>query len=288
MSLGFHLGLEAGLGDRRGANGALGGVTTVSYRFLVGWLIPTLQSLFLLVGQRDFFRGFVNGRGQLSVDRRKGRVGDISTPESAADDHAECIEVQILDVGRRFDNAASDNAGPLPDQLGGTEGVGEDVVVQARDTTEPINRDRTDFMEKVSARRVPNRPSYLLSLSGLTSPGTRAEHLDDGVCGNGGKTVCDGAIGELLNCIADFPDPRIAFLYCDADVGVLVEHLVDGDEVLIVLIMTAGTQNISPIQCVAVKTMHTQSCRRRGQYDPGPFPRGGPRSPWRPWRSRWS
>ena len=214
---------------------------------------------------------------------------NIAAPESATDDHSESVEVEVLDVGGRFDDAASDEAGLLPDQISGAEGVGEEIVVQARDTTEPINRDGTDFIEEIRIRRIPNGPDCLLSLGSLTPAGARTEHLDDGVGGDGTKAIGDGAVGELFNGVVHLLNPNsVVFLYRDADVGVLVEHLVDGDEVLIVLIVTARMQNISPMQRVAVETMHTQSCRRRGRYDPEPFPRDGPRSPWRPWRSRWS
>ena len=216
-------------------------------------------------------------------------MADIAAPESATDDHSESVKVEVLDVGGGFDDAASDEASLLPDQISGAEGVGEEIVVQARDTTEPINRDGTDFVEEVRMRRVPNGPDYSLSLGSLTPAGAGAEHLDDGVGGDGRKAICDGAIGELFNGLVHFLNPNsLVFLYRDADVGVLVEHLVDGDEVLVVLIVTARMQNISPMQCVAVETVRTQSCRRRGQCDPEPFPRDGPRSPWHPWRSRWS
>ena len=86
---------------------------------------------------------------------------------------------------------------------------------------------------------VSNRSGCLLSLSGLTPPGARAEHLYDGVDCNGGKAVCDGTAGELLNGLMHFIDPNFALLYCDADIGVLVKHLVDGDEVLVPFIVTA-------------------------------------------------
>jgi hypothetical protein len=204
--------------------------------------VPVLQNLFLGLGQREPVRGFVHGHDQLSVDRGKGGTGDVTAPESAADDHAKSVGVDVLDVGGGFDDAASDDAGLLPDQLGGGERVGEDVVVQARDTTEPINRDGADFVEKVSSGRVLNKSSYPLSLSGLTPTGTGAEHLDDGVGSDGVETVCDGTGGKLLNGFPDFLDPNVALLYGNPNVGVLVEHLFDGDEVFIVFIVTARIQ----------------------------------------------
>ena len=205
-----------------------------------GRLVPALQSVFVLVGQRKTGRGLVNGRDQLSVDRGQGRVRDITTPESPADDHSESVGIKVLDIGRGFDDAASDNAGLPPHQLGRAEGVGEDVVVQTRDATEPIKRDRADFIQNVSQRRVLNKSSYLLSLGGLTPTRARTEHLDDGVGGNGGKTVGDGTDGELFHGLLDFLHPnQIVFLCRDTDVGVLVEHLVDGNQVLIPIGMTA-------------------------------------------------
>lgn len=103
------------------------------------WLVPILQSLPLLVGQRETVGRFVDRRNQLSVDCGKGRVGDITAPESTADNHAESVGVDVPDVGRGFDDAASNKTNSLPGQLGGAEGVGEDVVIQTGDTTQPIN-----------------------------------------------------------------------------------------------------------------------------------------------------
>lgn len=114
--------------------------------FLLGWVVIFLQALFLIFGQREAVHGLVDGRDQLGVNRGKGGVGDVPAPESAADDHAEGVGVDVPDVGGGFDDAASDEAGPLLDQLGRAESVGENVVVQTRDTTEPIDRDGTDFV----------------------------------------------------------------------------------------------------------------------------------------------
>lgn len=66
-------------------------------------------------------------------------MGDIPAPECATDEDAEGVGVDLLDVRRGFDDAASDEAGLLLHQFGRAEGVGEDVVVQTRDTTEPVD-----------------------------------------------------------------------------------------------------------------------------------------------------
>ena len=57
----------------------------------------------------------------------------------------------------------------------------------------------------------------------------------------------------------------------NADVGILVEHLVDKDEVLIILIVTARMSKVRPMWWVAVETMYT--------YDPEPCLRDGQGSP---------
>ena len=90
----------------------------------------------------------MNRRYQLGVDRGKSRERDIPTPESVVDDHAESVVVDECDIGRGFDNTASNKTSLPPGQFGGGEGVGEDVVVQTRDTAKPVNRDSTDFVEK--------------------------------------------------------------------------------------------------------------------------------------------
>ena len=89
----------------------------------------------------------VDRHGQLGVDGGEGRVRNIPTPESTADNHAEGVIVDVLDVCGGFDDTASDYAGLLSGQLGGTEGIGEDVVVQTRDATKPIDRNRTGFTQ---------------------------------------------------------------------------------------------------------------------------------------------
>ena len=215
-------------------------------QLLVGWLVPSLQTLLILFGQREAVGGLVDGGGQLGVDRAKGSVGDVPAPEGTADDHAEGVGVDLGDVGGGFDDAASDEASLLPDQLGAAEGIGEDVVIQTRDTTEPIDRDGADFHRKGQPPGgFHNRSRCLLSLSSLTPAGTLAEHLDDSVGSNGAKTVCDGTGGEFLNGLVHFLDPNVALLHRDANVGVLVEHLVDGDEVLVPFIMAARTRTTS-------------------------------------------
>lgn len=128
---------------------------------------------------------------------------------------------------------------------------------------------------------------HLLSLSSLTPAITGAEHFDDGGGSDGAKAVCDGAHGKLLDGNVHFLNPKIAFLYSDADVGVLVEHLVDGDEQLIPIAVTERIQYISPMRYVGIERICTQSYRRTCQYDPEPFPRDDPTSLWRPWRYRY-
>ena len=41
-------------------------------------------------------------------------MGDVPTPKRAADNHPESVRVDVLDVGGGFDDAASDEASPLP------------------------------------------------------------------------------------------------------------------------------------------------------------------------------
>ena len=140
-------------------------VGTVSgQQLLVGWLIPNLQALFLFLGQREVVHWLVDGRDQLGVDRGEGSVGDVPAPESAADEHAKSVGVDVLDAGGGFDDAASEEAGLLPGQFGAGEGVGEDVVVQTRDTAKPINRDGAGFTEKFNVRRV-SKQFKLLTIS---------------------------------------------------------------------------------------------------------------------------
>ena len=62
----------------------------------------------------------------------------LPAPESATGDNAESIWVDLLDGGGGFNNATGDKASLSTEQLGGGEGVDEDEVVQARDTTEAI------------------------------------------------------------------------------------------------------------------------------------------------------
>ena len=224
----------------------------------------------------------VDGRDQLSVDRSQSSMSDVTTPESAADDHSKSVGVEILDIGRGFDDTAGNNAGLPLDQLGRGERVGEDVVVQTRDTTQPIKRDGADFIAKVNQRRMQNRSGYLLSLGSLTPARTRAEHLYDGISSDGRKAVCDGTDGELFHGLLHFLNPdHIVFLCGDTDVGILVEDLVNRDQVFVPIIMTM-TQKVSPMRYVTVETIYTRSSRRKDQGDPEPCPRDGPRSPWHP------
>ena len=164
------------------------------------------------------------------MHRGKGFAGDDSSLEEASDEDAESVGIEVPDVGGGLDDAASDKASPLLHQLGGGEGVGEEVVVQTRDATETINRDGTGFIAGVSPGQAQNESGHLLSFRGLTPAVTRAEHLVDGVDSDQGKALCEGAGGELPDGILHSLDPNLAFLYYNADVGVLVEYLVDRDE----------------------------------------------------------
>lgn len=97
----------------------------------------------------------VDGREDLGVDGSKGGVGDVSAPESATDDDAERVGVDVPDIGRRFDDAASDEASLLRfAKVAGGEGVREDVIIQTRNTAEPIDRDSANFINNVSQGRV--------------------------------------------------------------------------------------------------------------------------------------
>ena len=71
-----------------------------------------------------------------------------------ADDHPEGVAVDVPDNGGRLNDAAGNKTDPPSDQLGGTERVGEDGVVQAGDTTEDIQRNRADSMGRVNPERV--------------------------------------------------------------------------------------------------------------------------------------
>ena len=79
----------------------------------------------------------------------KERARDAHTLEGATDQHPHGVGIEATpDVGRGFDDAGSHKASLLLHQLAGGECVGEDVVVQTRDATEPIDRDRTDFIQR--------------------------------------------------------------------------------------------------------------------------------------------
>ena len=93
----------------------------------------------------------VDRRHQLAVDRREGRAGDVPGLESPVDDHAESVGIDALGNGRGFDDAARDEARPPVGKLRRGERVGEDEVIQARDTAETIHRDGTEFVEGISS-----------------------------------------------------------------------------------------------------------------------------------------
>ena len=65
-------------------------------------------------------------------------MGDVPALENVADNHTEGVCVEIPDSGGGFDDAAGDKASLPFDQLGGCEGVGEDEIIQTRDTAKRI------------------------------------------------------------------------------------------------------------------------------------------------------
>ena len=198
----------------------------------------------------------MNRRDQLSIDRGEGRTGDIPALESATDDHTDGVGVEALDLGGGLDDAASDDAELPLDQFGGAETVSENVVVQARNSAKRIDRDGTDFAENVSPRRASSRVHHALSLCSLTPARTRADHLGDGVGSDGGKCICDRAGGKFPNGPRHSLSQSVVFLCHDADVSVLVEHLVDGNEVLIGIIIPASVQNVSLTWYTTAKSMY--------------------------------
>ena len=82
------------------------------------------------------------------MHRGKKRARDAHTLESATDQHPHSVGIKATsDVSRGFDDAASHKAGLLLRQPTARERVGENVVVQTRDATKPIDRDRTNFTQ---------------------------------------------------------------------------------------------------------------------------------------------
>ena len=258
--------------------------STAGYQLLVCWHVPIRQTLFLLLSQRKIVYGYVHRSHSLGIHRSEERAGDACIFKGAADQHPHSVGIEATpNIGRRLDDAASDKASPLIRQRAAGEGVGEDVVIQTRDTSNTIKRDGTGFRAKVSPGQVKNGLGYLLSLPGLDPAVTRTEHPGDGVDTNQGKAFGEGTAGKLPDGILHSLNPEAAFRYRNADVGVLVKHIFDWDEMLITLIMTVcKMKRVSLMLCFMAETMHTQSCRRIGQYDRQPCPRDGPKSLWRP------
>ena len=87
----------------------------------------------------------------------------------------------------------------------------------------------------------------------MTSAGSRAKHLGNNSGGNGGKAICDGTDSELPDSLlySVLPFDRTVHLR-DADIGVLVEHLLDGDEVLVNLVVTVMISKVRPVERVVV------------------------------------
>ena len=92
----------------------------------------------------------------------------------------------------------------------------------------------------------------------------RTKQLCDGVGGNGGKAICDGTGREILDGPLHFVNPKSRLeLLRDADVGVLIEHLVDRDEMLTVFIVITRMSEVKPMWWVGVEMMHARPCRRK-------------------------
>ena len=82
------------------------------------------------------------------MHRGKKRARDAHTLESATDQHPHSVGIKATsDVSRGFNDTASYKAGLLIRQPAARERVGQDVVVQTRDATKPIDRDRTNFTQ---------------------------------------------------------------------------------------------------------------------------------------------
>lgn len=86
---------------------------------------------------------------------------------------------------------------------------------------------------------------------------SRVKHLSDGVDSNGREAICDRTVGKLLDGFLHFGDPNIVVFHPGVDVTIFVEHLVDGDDAPITVIMTTRTSMVRFVRCVAVGTMRT-------------------------------
>ena len=87
----------------------------------------------------------------------------------------------------------------------------------------------------------------------MTPTGDRVEHLVDGTGGNGRKALCDGTGGESLNTVLHIFQPTIGGIILDTDVGVLVEHLLDGDDMPVGLIVPTRMSKVRSTLWVAVE-----------------------------------
>ena len=96
----------------------------------------------------------------------KERARDAHTLEGATDQHPHGVGIQATpDVGRGFDDTASDKASLLIRQPAARERVGEDVVVQTGDATKPIDRDGADFVQtSVQGRHETDQATYYPSV----------------------------------------------------------------------------------------------------------------------------
>ena len=179
-------------------------------------------------------------------------MGDIPALESPTDDYTESVCIKSFDAGRGFYDAAGDKVGIPPGQLGRGEVVGEDEVVQTRDTAESIQGDGTS-LRNVSPKWESYGSSPLLALFNMTLASSRAEHLGDGVCSNGGKAFCDGADAEIPDGLLHTRCPIIVGSLLNGDVGMFIEHFVDGDEVNIIVWAAAGVSKVRSALRVAIE-----------------------------------
>ena len=91
-----------------------------------------------------------------------------------------------------------------------------------------------------------------LLLCDMTPTGDRVKHLTDGVGSNDRKALCNGTGGESLDTVLHIFQPTIVGIILDIDVGVLVEHLLDGDDMPVGLIVSTRMSEVRSTLCVAV------------------------------------
>ena len=89
----------------------------------------------------------------------------------------ESVGVDVLDVGGGFNNAASSNANFLSDQLGGTEGVGEDEVIQPGDAHRRGRPARWNWFHNNRRKQVRGSATANGLSRSLTGDGVSAESL---------------------------------------------------------------------------------------------------------------